>query len=276
MHLRLFVILALFAIQITKGSFAYAQTDFRVPYRQDSTISDPLGKPAQSSTLYFPPEKFIDSSYVWVLVPKERVTQSMFTDSNYAVLPDSLVLERQIRTRIDTFKLNWFSYYLNRLQEPVLYNYPLRKEVYRLTWLRSFHPPVVVRLEKEGAKIRIITKVLSRIPELPGYRYSDAQGNVRLSDTSSAVPFKINTAKNVSKQVYQEFIRLLTQERVLSLSPLGFRDRIGTDGSNWILETHRPEGYFFITRWTPEPTEALRVVGDYLLNLSDAKDERRY
>jgi hypothetical protein len=201
----------------------------------------------------------------------------MRTDpTTYVFLPGGRVIERRIITRVDTFKLKWFSYYLYKLKEPVLSNYPLGKEVYRLTWLRSFHPPVVIRMEKERNRVRLTTKILSRSPEFPGHRYADQDGSIHLADTSTAIPFRRNKTRAIPKAVYNEYVRLLAEQRVLFISPLGFRDSLGSDGSEWILETHRPDGYYFIVRWSPEQTDSVRALGEYLIDLSDANKEKRY
>ncbi|QJW89115.1 hypothetical protein HNV11_06780 [Spirosoma taeanense] len=274
--LRLPVLRIALTILLLWPHFSNGQPDFRIPYKRSPLISSEAGKPVNAATWYFPAERFIDSTYQMERVPKERITPSMRTDPKYTVMFDTLILERRIQTRVDTFRLKWFSYYLFRLGEPVLSNYPLPKEVYRLTWIRSFHPPVVVRLEKEGNKVQLITKVLSRIPELPGHRYMDQAGNLHITDTSVTIPFRIDSRRPVSLNTFNRFRQLLQEQNALAISPLGFRNSFGTDGSEWILETHRPDGYYFVVRWTPEPTDPLRVLGDYLLNLSDAKDEKRY
>lgn len=256
--------------------FSNGQSPFRIPYQRSSAISNQAGKPANSATWYFPADRFIDSARTSIRVAKEQVNDSMRTNPTYVFLPDDRVIERRIVTRVDTFKLNWFSHYLYKLHEPVLSNYPLGKEIYRLTWLRSFHPPVVVRMEKEGNRIRLTTKILSRIPELPGHRYTDQDGTIRVADTAAFIPFRRNTTRNLRKTVYDEYMRLLAEQRALFISPLGFQDALVGDGSEWILETHNSDGYYFIVRWSPKQKEALRTLGDYLLDLSDAKKEERY
>ena len=256
--------------------FGNGQSPFRVPYQQSLTISNQAGEPVDSVTWYFPADRFIDSTRANFRVPKEQVTDAMRTNTTYVFLPDDRVIERRIVARVDTFRLKWFSYYLYRLQEPVLSNYPLGKEIYRLTWLRSFHPPVVIRMEKEGNRVRLTTKILSRTPELPGHRYADRDGSIHLTDTSIDIPFRRNTTKKIPKAVYDEYMRLLREQRALFISPLGFRDSLGSDGSEWILETHRPDGYYFIVRWSPEQTDPVRALGEYLIDLSDAKKEKRY
>ncbi|GAB4056420.1 hypothetical protein [Spirosoma litoris] len=223
-------------------------------------------------TWYFPPEKFIDSSLTRVRVPKDQVTESMRTDPNYYFLPGELVLASRVKTRIDTFKLNWFSYDLYKLREPVLSNFPLEKEVYRFTLLRSFHPPVVISLEKKGDKIRLYSKVARKMPEFPGRNYMSRNGKIHIADSTSQIPFKVNKSKRLSKATYDEFIQLMMSLKVLYSSPLGFSKVLGTDGSELILETHRPDGYYFLVRWSPNLDQPIRIIGNYLLNLSDAHE----
>ncbi|MFD2936659.1 hypothetical protein [Spirosoma flavum] len=253
-----------------------AESPFKVSFTQSAAVSDESGTPKNSETWYFPAEKFIDSSQVLTRVPKTQVNDSMRANPSYIFTSGDNVFQRKVKTRIDTFRLNWFSYYLYKLEEPVLYNYSLNKDVYRLTWIRSFHPPVVISLEKKGSKVRLFTKMLTKLPELPGHRYTSRNGTIHVADTSDRIPFKINTVRKLTKRDYQEFTHLISKLKALYISPLGFRNSIGTDGSEWILETHRSDGYYFFVRWSPTGDQPLRILGDYLLDLSDVKKEMRY
>jgi len=60
---------------------------------------------------------------------------------------------------LDTFVTEWYSKMLFALQEPVLRNYQGDKEIYRFTWLRTFHHPISVRLEKQNNIIKLFVKV---------------------------------------------------------------------------------------------------------------------
>src|SRR5687767_3485207 len=77
---------------------------------------DTLPPPSDSSTLYFN------------LKPQQDTT------------PNAL----------DSFVNEWYSQMLFALHEPVLKDYQGEMEIYRFTWLRSFHNPAVVRVEKKG------------------------------------------------------------------------------------------------------------------------------
>ncbi|WP_042892161.1 hypothetical protein, partial [Anaplasma marginale] len=98
-------------------------------------ISNVLGEPATSSTFYFPLEHFID-------------TLNFF---------DTTIIQ------LDTFSVRWFSEQLHFMDEPILYNYFLDKQIYRLTWLRSFHPDIVLRFENRNGEIALIQKKLTLI-----------------------------------------------------------------------------------------------------------------
>ena len=252
--------LALFLPQL-----GYGQSIYRTDYKRSAAISDQDGKPQNAQTWYFPAERCIDSSEIHVEVPKSQINEAMRTDPKYDLFPDGRIYKSQIQARIDTSKLNWFSNYLYQLQEPVLYNYPLKKEIYRFTCLRAFHPPIVVSIQKEGNNITLHTKVLEKMPE----------GRVHAVDTATSVSFRINTVRRITKADYTHYVGLLDSLKVLSTSPLGM-SFLAVDGSRWILETHRPDGYYFVTRHSPAEHDPLRILGDYLLNLSDAKQEERY
>src|SRR5688572_21186821 len=60
---------------------------------------------------------------------------------------------------LDTFVNTWYSKMLFALKEPILNNYNGDKEIYRFTWLRTFHHPVSIRLEKQNNVVKLFTKV---------------------------------------------------------------------------------------------------------------------
>ena len=247
---------------------------YKINYRHDQTISDKNGKPISYKSAYFPADKFIDSSARSIPMPRDSLNKAIQAgtwrelENRWASLP------KKITTRPDTFKLRWFSFYLNCLQEPILFNYPLRKDIYRLSWMRAFRPPVVIKLEGRKRKIWVITKVLRDNPQLPGQTYFDREGRTQVSDTLTKVPFRKNNRKKVPGKQYKQFLQLLTETNVLATSPLGLRYDIGSDGSSWILESHRSEGYYFVTRWEPASSHPLRKIGEFLINLSDYNDKR--
>ena len=104
-------------------------------FPNNPTISDEQGNPVSDSTFYFPLELFIDS-IKWA--NKTEIKQ-------------------------DTFSVKWFSQDLWFSKEPVLYNYYLGHSIYRLTWLRSFHPAIILRIENRNGEISLIEKKMTLI-----------------------------------------------------------------------------------------------------------------
>jgi hypothetical protein len=102
-------------------------------YLKDTLISNINGIPKDSLTYYFPKKIYRDSSF--------------------------------ILSNLDTFKLDWYSVDLKCFQEPILFNFYLKKDIYRFLWLRSFNDDVLISIEKTNDRITLNTKKLDRHPE---------------------------------------------------------------------------------------------------------------
>src|ERR1700753_1784508 len=59
---------------------------------------------------------------------------------------------------LSTFEIKWFSEQLTALEEPVIFNDSTGFEGYRFTWLRTFHNPIAIRIEKQGEVYRLFWK----------------------------------------------------------------------------------------------------------------------
>lgn len=158
----------------------------------------------------------------------------------------------------DTFVVSWYSKQLYALQEPLLFNKPLEKEVYRFTWLRTWHSPIAVRIEKgEDNKVKLYWKVCNGAG---GYE-----------------PGKLikNKSKIVSKKNWEQFLILLNQADYWNLA-LG-RNSAGLDGSEWILEGNNGQNYRAVSRWSPEDG-AYHDACQYLIKLTDLniKNKAKY
>jgi hypothetical protein len=157
---------------------------------------------------------------------------------------------------LDTFVNQWYSKMLLNMKEPVLSNYQGDKEIYRFTWLRTFHHPVSVRLEKQNNIIRLFSKVCNGAGGYePGQLIFDTMVNIKVDE-----------------------YKLLTQK----IDEIGFwglptekKDDNGNDGSEWIIEAVKENKYHMVTRWTPskELQGNFRSVGEYLISLSKIGNE---
>src|SRR5690606_3456867 len=64
----------------------------------------------------------------------------------------------------DTFNedvSNWYSQHLYAMKEPLLFNGETKKEIYRFTWLRTFHNPIAIRIERINSQYYLYWKRLS-------------------------------------------------------------------------------------------------------------------
>lgn len=155
---------------------------------------------------------------------------------------------------LDNFVNTWYSEMLYSLKEPVLKDYQGNKEIYRFTWIRTFHHPVSVRLEKQDETIKVFTKVCNGAG---GYK-----------------PGKLiqDTIQIVQQEEYKKFLDLLSNSNFWNLPTE--KKEMGTDGSEWIIEIVKDNKYHLVVRWTPrEDEKAFREIGKYLISISKIKSE---
>ena len=161
---------------------------------------------------------------------------------------------------LDTFVNTWYSKMLFGLKEPILKNYQGDKEIYRFTWLRTFHHPVSVRLEKQGDIIKLFTKVCNGAG---GYDPKQLIFDTTINATTGQFKTLIQKISNIN------FWNLTTEQR----------DDTGKDGSEWIIEAIKDNKYHMVTRWTPsvERQKDFRSVGEYLISISKlTEDETKF
>ncbi len=157
---------------------------------------------------------------------------------------------------LDTFKNYWYSKMLFGLKEPVISGYQGVKEIVRFTWLRTFHHPVSVRVEKQNNVIRLFAKASNGAG---GFE----PGNICFDST---INMSINEWKILDHQLKNtNFWQLSTQSN----------SDEGKDGSEWIIEAVKENKYHLVTRWYAgdEQNDYYKVIGKYLLQLSKMKEE---
>jgi hypothetical protein len=155
---------------------------------------------------------------------------------------------------VDSFSTSWYSKMLFALREPVLKNYNGDKEVYRFTWLRTFNHPVSLRLEKQGNIIKLFSKVCNGAG---GYE----PGKIIFDTTINLTQKQVDTA-NIK----------LDNAKFWTLQTESSEDN-GMDGSEWIIEVNKNNKYHMVVRWTPERGTVFRTIGEYLISISQIKNE---
>jgi hypothetical protein len=223
-------------------------------------------------------------------------TGTIIDSSRFFLPPDSMLLTLWNNTRIDTFKLKWFSANYLCFKEPILYNHYLGYENYRFLWIRSFHRPVLIKVIK-AKKVAITTKILENQPAfmseiyLPEYRpHDNNRGEVgtfitdlvslkqEFPNADSIVVPKYNTkvvldtTYYLSPKQWSKLKELLDSCQFWTLKST--KTILGFDGSEWILEGQSQNKYKFVVRWCPEGS--FEKCCEYLIELSAAKSEKIY
>lgn len=152
-------------------------------------------------------------------------------------------------TDMATFVLGWYSGQLRALNEPLIFD--LKSEtIYRFTWLRTFHHPVVIRVQKNKDKILLTWKM------------SDGAGGY------SPGKLIVDETTELSSDEWNEFQKLLDKIEYWNMPTNEQSDIMGTDGSQWIIEGVQNGKYNVVDRWTPR-NSTYQELGMFLINLTD-------
>lgn len=141
--------------------------------------------PTDSSTLYFPLKQDYNANENWFAI-----------------------------VGLDSFVNSWFSAQLFAMQEPVLSSGHPEQEVYRFTWLRTFHNPISIRAEMQNERYYIIKKMANGAG---GY------------DPGKLV---VSEVKQISPAQWKQLLRKLDRSKFWRLSTNDPNiNRLGTDGA---------------------------------------------
>jgi hypothetical protein len=236
-------------------------------------------------------EKMKDK-YVYPQNPNLSTLDGQTIDSLTFFFPSTLKYgDSLIPTKLDSFKLNWYSSQLYPSKERILYNYYLEQNVYRLTWLRSFDNPVFITLYKDGQKVWMTVKKLDRQPSFtktvykldfnspkvkerkhPKFNSDDFKSSTR---DSVVLPNRnanllIDERKELHVKDWEHFEHLLNGCDYWHMTPFEI-EPMGFDGSQWIIEASFADKYWFVDRWSPK--DCFRNCGEFLIKLSELKEE---
>lgn len=151
----------------------------------------------------------------------------------------------------DSFLNNWYSGQLAALQEPVLYNATKIDEVYRFTWLRTFHNPMAIRIERSGEKYTLYWKVC------------DGAGGY------DAGKLETDMQKTIDRTAWEDFMTLLKNTDFWQTS--ADENRTGSDGAEWIMEGKTADRYHVVHRWSPKKETPFYQCCNRLITLTDIK-----
>jgi hypothetical protein len=235
--LRKILSIGILTLFLTQIGFSQSIANF-----VDSTIKvDSLNVPTDKNQSYFPKEMLPEVTTDWI---KEN-------DTTYS-----------IKTKVkkgtyNEFVANWYSEHLHAMKEPLLFNKKTEKEIFRFTWLRTFDKPMTFRFEKENNRYILYWKVLSGAG---GYETGTIE---------------IERLKILTEKEWTEFLELIGKVNFWKMD-LG-RSSIGTDGSEWIMESVNQTDYRAVIVCSPNKGDFYNAC-DYLISLTNLKisEKKKY
>ena len=187
-------------------------------------------------------------------------------DIDIRTLKDTFEIEMR-----DTSDLRMYSYMYFKMNEPVLYSHYLKRDVYRLTSIRSgYHSPLVITFEKYRDSVVLITKELNRRIDYPFIKNSGpvifVESNKssksdrkieeqrlelekRLNDSISKVyrncnyHLVLNKRIKISKAVWDSLVILVDSAKLWKSKPELDLSKTEDDDSRMIFEGHSKNGY---------------------------------
>ncbi|MBT9485298.1 hypothetical protein [Sediminibacterium sp.] len=173
-------------------------------------------------------------------------------DSSTLYFPENDFLSDTIN-QLDTFRNAWYSKMLFALHEPVLFKNKDTSEVFRFTWLRTFHNPISIRVKRIEKDYVLTLKITEGSG---GY-----EAGKLIKDTSffiTADEWKVISSKISGIKFWQL---------------KSFINDGGKDGSEWILEGKNRNEYQVVSRWSPNTIryKEFKDCCDYLIYLSKIK-----
>lgn len=132
---------------------------------------------------------------------------------------------------IDLNSIIYYSRFLYAMKEPLLFNKKSNKEIYRFTWLRTFHHPVAIRIEKDGETCLLYWKL------------GGGEGGY---DPGELIIVK---SKPIDIKIWEELKTMLQKMDFWHMNRTV--NDMTIDGSKWILEGAEPEQYRVVDLSSP-------------------------
>ena len=155
------------------------------------------------------------------------------------------------------FWVNFFSKYLTKMQEPVIYNNKLQEDevIFRFSFFPSFHPSVVFRVMKNKQNVTLYWKIL--ITEID-------------PKTGNVISYSVKEGhKPMTASQYEQLLQYMEEVRLDELPHSNLQ--LMCDGAQWVIERVTDHG--FKAYVTNVPKDSVKWVFSFLAKLSGQKIE---
>ena len=155
---------------------------------------------------------------------------------------------------------------LYKLQEPLLSNSYVGKEVYRFILEPSLlNTTFLIKIEKTEKGAFITTKELVNHGE-PSDVFDTSTGY----GSYFLYTLDLNEQASLAPGDYSNFKALVDTFFAHPVSP----DKMGNDGADWTLEVSTSGGYYKVRKWHPDKNDPLRKIGEQMIDLSRLQRKR--
>lgn len=189
----------------------------------------------------------VTAAALWFAKPAQQSAD----DDNYLPLGVFSPRDREL-----VWTRKFYSSSLAAMEEPALKD-KKNVEVYRFLWLRSFHPPVSVRLWQSGNECYMNTKQLSDM------------GVPKNDEAIFSKSLAVNKTQSITREEWSHFQELLKKAGFWSMPTID-ENPVGLDGAGWLLEGVKQDQYHVVHRQSPAEG-AYRELCIYLLRVSGVK-----
>jgi len=241
-----------------------SQNSYEIKFKENSKVSDKKGNPNNVETNYLPiilsqhtrHYMIYEGKTRWIDKKDLEVFSTEFGKEN---IKDSLFYNKILKS-----DQKWFSRYLYEFDEPVLYNYYLGEDIIRLTYLRSFDKPIMIKLSRQNDSTSLNIKLLNN--QIDVKILDDIfHGNYKtISDPKRLTELKENINFKIEKSTFLHLDSIIQSTNIKVEIPDN-NDIKGQDGSNLLLEIHTSDGYYYIKRMNPNKDSAIWRIADYLI-----------
>jgi hypothetical protein len=154
----------------------------------------------------------------------------------------------------ETFRKSWYDGQYAALQEPPfgqLSAPATNREIYRFTWLRTFHHPIAIRVEIGNQRAQVFVKE------------TDGAGGYNPGKLIQNLSFELTESELAS-------FKSAIDESRFWLAPA--RDKVlGSDGAQWLFDACKNESCHVVDRWSPDEKKPFRNLGEFFLRLGKVK-----
>ena len=240
------------------------QNTYEIKFKEDCKISDKTGKPSCVETNYLP---LILSQHIrhfmifegktkWVDEKNLDIYRTEFGKEN---IKDSLFYNGIMES-----DQKLFSRYLYEFEEPVLYNYYLGDDIIRLTYLRAFDKPIMIKLSRQDDSTSLNIKILNNQINV---KISEDifHGNFKtISTPKKLTEVKENRSFKIDKYTFLHLDSLIQNTKIKNEIPDN-NTISGLDGSELLVEIHSSNGYYYIKRMNPRNDSAIWKITKLLI-----------